>query len=152
MLLQDSDHMQLCCYFADKVYETKCVWVACPYQQSSNTGLPVVTHTTALLFCWYGLWNQMCLNCVPLAANWQRWVATMMSWTHAHVVVFYFILCKLLSCARLMKGLDQKMCVHICLNLCLQKLMNLGLHQAGEHLASVQLVWVSSEHGPRLGP
>ena len=27
------------------------------------------SHTAALLFCWYGLWNQMRLNCVPLAAN-----------------------------------------------------------------------------------
>ena len=27
------------------------------------------SHTAALLFCWYGLWNQMCLNCVPLSAK-----------------------------------------------------------------------------------
>ena len=41
------------------------------------------SHTPALLFCWYyGLWDQMCLNCVPLAANLQHWVATMMLSTY----------------------------------------------------------------------
>ena len=44
------------CYFADMAYETKCVWIACPYQQSSNAGLLPWCRQLMCMWCFFLLW------------------------------------------------------------------------------------------------
>jgi hypothetical protein len=69
-MLPDSDHTQQHCYFADMAYETKCVRIACPYQQSSNAGL---LPWCCQLMCMWLFLISFCVSC-SYVLSWKRWV------------------------------------------------------------------------------
>ena len=71
-VLHDCDHTQQHCYFADMAYETKCVWIACPYQQSSNAGL-LPWCCQLMCMCMWLFFISFCVSCSDVL-SWKRCV------------------------------------------------------------------------------